>query len=215
MRSPRALGHSLRLGLLVLLGLAPLAGAGAVQAQGGYVIDRPRPLSPAEQAEKDRQDRAAAAERAQRKARVDTLVARMGEHRRGEAERMIEMQDAAARARGTPAPVPAPIPVATPEPPVVIPPPRICSYPASQGGLQGVGRTQEGARQDLMKRLPKYCYKGQATLVGSISCSRPRVVKSGKITAPIDPVCNAQVACPAYQRPCPTSSGPAPKVTRQ
>jgi len=200
-----------RLLLCLLTCVAPLAGAGVVHAQSGYVIDVPRELSPAEKAERDRQDRAAAAARAQRKARIDSLVLRMGEHRRGEAERMIEMQDAAALARGTPTPVP----VSAPEPKAVVPPPKICNYPASQGGLQGVDRTQEAARQDLLKRVPKYCYKGQATIVGSLSCSQPRVVKSGRISVPVDAVCNAQIACPAYQRPCPTSSGPAPKVSRQ
>lgn len=62
----------------------------------------PTELTPAQKAEQERLKREGEAKAAARKARVDALVSQWGEHRRGEAERFIDMQQAADAARPKP-----------------------------------------------------------------------------------------------------------------
>ena len=162
-------------------------------------IVAPRDLTPAEQAEQDRRNRAAAAAAAARKASVDALVGQWGEHRRGEAERYVEMQMAAEAARPKPA---------TSQPGY---PPRTCSTSRTQEARTGVFPFMSGNKQD-------YRSEGRAEMLRSVqvACTGGEMkdfnCTGGGAIGFFS--CKVAYTCPVTKTTC-SGGPPAPKVSPQ
>ncbi len=190
---------------------------------GGYVQigpmtpSAPRELSPAEKAK-------AAEKQARedlRKQRIDDKVKSMGEHRRAEAQRLVDMEDAARKARGQ-ADLPITAQTATDAPNSYAPTdPKLICRQVSGDVLSSMGKGKTRAEAERGTKSFDYC-AGRGGQVGvQMKCSEqggvdivPTVV-DGKATfkrVPKAPLwtCSATYSCSKPKEVCESSEGKQP-----
>ena len=165
---------------------------------------------------------------------MDTELARLGggEHRRAEAERLVNLRLAAEKARnplGIPRPAPTPVatPATTPSPaPHSLPTmpkdvrPKQCPFPAYTRYDSWGGKTVAEARARLLGAQGRACTSGfvnnvAGTIIGQVKCQAPRTLKLKKGAITSEASCSVTYQCPAYTANCPSSGGTPAKATQQ
>lgn len=157
---------------LRLVGLALVAMAVNVHAQTLGCITENGCISivattPEQRAADDRR-------RAEERARKDAEIRSVGlpPQRRAEAEALLELQRAAAAARGekTPPSAPSKLETTVGSPPA---PPRVCKWnPKKEGHLPQWAKTEAQARAKLNSLRGPFCANGSPSEVTSVSCNK-------------------------------------------
>lgn len=162
------------------------------------------------EAQAERERRAAEAERNRKAAEVARETQRLGSHREAEARRLVEMREAAAKARGGNGMLQA---GSSPSGPATgTPAEQVCRSEIVRGNA-GFGpglpiKTRAAAEQRLANDIKIICPgSGGYTLMGGMTCTSKRVI--GVISGePFDSWgCTADYVCAEAKMKCPSKSG--------
>lgn len=196
------------LGLIALMSIAPAVARDpdCPYSSGNCVtIAAPREMTPEEKLENDRRIAADREQTAARQREIDVEIARLGQHRRAEAERNVELRHAAQSAR----------------PNFTNTRVQMCDFPAGSWSIEGIGETVEGAQADIRRAMPNICSatghprNPAGTIVGSFSCSPPRTSQIGSNTFQTQALCSATYSCSARRLPCPAQPSAPARATQQ
>lgn len=162
------------------------------------------------EAQAERERRAAEAERNRKIAEVARETQRLGSHREAEARRLVEMREAAARARGGTTATP------TPKPETAGEPRKVCTSAPFRTTPFGFRDTEADARAALAQDASRLCRNNTgnpAYTAGTVSCAREDISVSAHVPLAKRPAndpprfkfkCSAPIVCAAPKETCKT-----------
>lgn len=163
-----------------------------------------------QEAKAERERRAAEAERNRKAAEVAREIQRLGSHREAEARRLVEMREAAAKARGGTTATP------TPKPETAGEPRKVCTSAPFKTTSFGFTDTEADARTASARDAANLCRQNTgnpAYTAGTVSCVREDISVSAHVPLAKRPAndpprfkfkCTTPIVCAAPKETCKT-----------